>query len=58
MKKLLLIIGMILIAFVLFSLSLYRLHLSRSGPGGGVINNASLPKTLLLKKGVASINAR
>jgi len=35
MKKLLIIIGTILIAFILFSLSLYRLHLRHAGPPFG-----------------------
>ena len=39
MKKLLIIIGVILIAFVLFSLSLYWLHLSHSAPLRGAVNS-------------------
>jgi hypothetical protein len=35
MKKLLIVIGVILIAFILFSFSLYRLHLSHAAPLAG-----------------------
>jgi hypothetical protein len=57
MKKILIIIGVILITFVLFSLSLYRLHLSRTGTGGSVVNSALLPKTLFLEKDVTMTNS-
>jgi len=41
MKKLLIVIGVILAVFVLLSLSLYRLHLSRSTPSWNVIKDGA-----------------